>query len=356
MPTQIINKLSGSDQPLPFESEIPTSGNKFTEILFGGKPVRTLTSTTENIKKIISPYIGDKFGSLSALPLAVAGIALDLSGFGGKASVKSFSDEIPEAFLKYVAKEKNPAIIEDTLKTIGLDDIRSAKLSKELAPTGTVDEVKNVLLNFENKTKIGDTFKNILSSGKRVESKIPPTGRETPEEILALAEKDAKIKHPSVSSPTTPEEASSRYYNEVIKPKVQKGEAQVLGADDMKDYFGKDYDPTRHQIYSKAAFDLYNKAVKESSNPIVKFTVGGTGSGKSSFLVPGLSESFDGVIYDSTGYNYDGIKKQIDYAKQNGKTPEIHAIIPDLSRARAYTFLREMYHRQLLKFFSWLPP
>lgn len=154
--------------------------------------------------------------------------------------------------------------------------------------------------------------------------------------------------NPNQATRLTPQEAKpiankavATYYNDVLTPARNEGKAQVIGADDLKDYFGQDYNVNNHPAYSQAADDLYKKAVEESTTPTVKFTVGGTGSGKSDFLVPDMSEGYNGVIYDSTGWNYEGIKKQIDYAKHLGKDAEVYAIIPDIARSRAYTFLRE---------------
>ncbi len=155
--------------------------------------------------------------------------------------------------------------------------------------------------------------------------------------------------NPKQETPLTPQEAkplaakaTEQYWNDVVNPAKNEGQAQVIGADDLKDHFGKDYNVNNHPAYSKAADDLFKKAVDESPTSTVKFTVGGTGSGKSDFLVPDMSEGYKGVIYDSTGWNYEGIKKQIDYAKAKGKDAEVYAIIPDIARSRAYTFLREV--------------
>lgn len=134
----------------------------------------------------------------------------------------------------------------------------------------------------------------------------------------------------------------NKYWREIIQPKIEKGHAVVVGADNLKDHFGKDYDLKNHPRYSKAASQIFERAVAESPNKVVKFTVGGTGSGKSDFLVPDASANFNGVIYDSTGYKYEeGLKNQIDYAESKGKKVEIYAVIPDIAKSRAYTHLRE---------------
>lgn len=135
--------------------------------------------------------------------------------------------------------------------------------------------------------------------------------------------------------------AADHYWNRNIQPMIEKGKAAIIGSDNLKDYFGRDYNSNNHPVYSQAADLLYKKAVASTKNPVVKFTVGGTGSGKSDFLVPDMANNFSGVVYDSTGFNYEGIKKQIDYAKSLGKKPEVYAIVPDIARSRAYTLQRE---------------
>ena len=167
IPTQIANKtvLKNNPQPLPFQKETPTTGSKITEAIFGGLPIRTLGSASQNAVETanrLASTLGSKsnttFGApgsvaskLAGVPLAFAGIALDLSGFGGKTGVKALT-EVPEQFLKFVAKEQDASIIRNTLNKIGLDDVNSQALSSKLAPTKTVDEVKNVLANFGKET------------------------------------------------------------------------------------------------------------------------------------------------------------------------------------------------------------
>lgn len=136
-------------------------------------------------------------------------------------------------------------------------------------------------------------------------------------------------------------EITKKYWNEVIQPRIEKGEAVVIGADDLKDYFGKDYDLKNHKVYSKSANDLFERAVTELKETTVKLMAGGTGSGKSDFLVPDVSENFAGVVYDSTAWNPEGMLKQIEFVKSKGKTAEVYGIISDLKRSRAYTFKRE---------------
>lgn len=137
--------------------------------------------------------------------------------------------------------------------------------------------------------------------------------------------------------------AATRYQREVIEPEAKAGGAVVISADALKDHFGKDYNANNHPVYSQAANTLFEQAVRTSPADTVKFTVGGTGAGKSDFLVPHASTNFKGgVVYDSTGYKWEGgLKQQIDFAKAAGKKVKIYGIIPELERSKAYTFARE---------------
>ncbi len=147
----------------PFADEIQTDNQEgvagvFAKALFGGKPVKTLGKTIAdtgfNIKDTASKAgvdISDTQSKFVAAPLVLGSIALDLSGFGGKAGVKSFVEgEIPETFFKYIAGEKSVSAIDNTLLKIGLtDDVARKQLSSELASARNVDEAKTALLDFE---------------------------------------------------------------------------------------------------------------------------------------------------------------------------------------------------------------
>lgn len=162
-----------------FDDEIDTNQTEFSKILMGGKPVKTVQKSITDVREdYVKPIanklgfdIGDTSSTIASVPFVLGGIALDLSGFGGKAGIKSFAEgEIPEAFLKFVAKEKSPEIIEQTLKKVGLDDINAKNLAFETAPTKTVDEVKNILINYgkEQQAPKGGAFSNILKGGDDV--------------------------------------------------------------------------------------------------------------------------------------------------------------------------------------------
>ena len=154
-----------------------------------------------------------------------------------------------------------------------------------------------------------------------------------------------KSTEPITAARTTPPDAETAkkiYYDEVIKPALDNGDPVVIGGDDLKHFFGKDYDDANHPIYSKAAYALYEDALKESRSGQVAFTGGGPGSGKSELVVNHLKdEGYKGIIYDSNFSNFDGAKKQIEAARAAGKTVRIYGIIPNLEKSRGFTVMRE---------------
>ncbi len=151
-PTQIVNKFlkPENQQDLPFQDEIQTDQNPVTKAIFGGKPVRTLQGAIGHAEEVASPYIGDTASKIVSPPLVVGSILLDLTGWGGKAGVKPFvKGEIPEAFFKFIAKEKSPEVIESTLKTVGVGEQDAKILSQKLSTTGTVKDAKDVWYSHE---------------------------------------------------------------------------------------------------------------------------------------------------------------------------------------------------------------
>jgi len=132
-----------------YPAEDQTKGTAI-EPLTGGKPVSTLPRYIEKGKEALTPIIGKEAAGFVAPPLALFGLGLDLTPWGGARNVKSFATgEIPEAFFKAVAKEQNPKAQYELLKQTGLDDQNARMLGAQLAPTKTVDEAKDVLAAYE---------------------------------------------------------------------------------------------------------------------------------------------------------------------------------------------------------------
>lgn len=151
------------------------------------------------------------------------------------------------------------------------------------------------------------------------------------------------VEHDEVApqTPASPEEAADTYYAQVIKPAQDGGGATVIGADDMKDFFGADYNDANHPTYSRAAFLLYEKALKENPGDVI-LTGGGPASGKTEIIVNELRNTgFTGIIYDSNMANFEGVKKQVEMAHQAGKHVEVVGITPNLESARTFSIQRE---------------
>jgi hypothetical protein len=147
----------------------------------------------------------------------------------------------------------------------------------------------------------------------------------------------------------TPEEAeplatkaANQYWQEKIAPVHDVGGPTVIGADDLKDHFGNDYNDNNHPVYSRAAFKLYERALKESHDPTVILTGGGPASGKTELVTKDLlNRGFKGIIYDSNMSNYDGVAKQIKMAREAGKKIEIYGVIPNIEKSRTFSIQRE---------------
>ncbi len=166
--------------PKPFNESIDTTGNPISNALFGGQPIKTVQKQSADVQQFLKPYVGETTSKYSALPLVLGSIAMDLSGFGGGKAVKLATGEIPEAFIKYLVKNEAPAI-EETLVKGGLNSLESKVLATKLGPAKTAQEVKDILIAHE--------------TPGLVKSKIPLSGNESPQDLLALAEKNAAEKH-----------------------------------------------------------------------------------------------------------------------------------------------------------------
>lgn len=137
--------------------------------------------------------------------------------------------------------------------------------------------------------------------------------------------------------------AAIRYQKEVIEPAKARGEATVLGGDNLKDHFGNDYNDLNHPVYSKAVNDiLYPQALKENSEPYVALTGGGPASGKTELVTQDLlNKGFKGTVLDSNLSNYDGAVKQIELARRAGKEVHIYGVLPNINAARTFSIQRQ---------------
>jgi hypothetical protein len=151
-------------------------------------------------------------------------------------------------------------------------------------------------------------------------------------ELLVFDKKNIKI-----LDNVKPEDAygwkpKSQPLQEVGKTVVSENKPQIINPDLYKEKF-KDYNPANHEKYSQMAKEEYQRALKTNPNPVVKFTMGGSGSGKSEILIPQMSKNFNGIILDGTGSKYESFASKLKQAIDTGKTPEIDAILPRIESA-----------------------
>jgi hypothetical protein len=144
----------------------------------------------------------------------------------------------------------------------------------------------------------------------------------------------------SAAIPKTPEAAASKYWDNAIAPKIAKNEPIVLSGDDMKMHFGNDFDPERSDFYAKANYLNVQRAIEEHPGDFAMLG-GGPGAGKTELLTKDiLGRGYKGILYDTTLSNYAGVTRLIDEARAAGKNIHIFGIVPDLEKARNFTFAR----------------
>lgn len=135
--------------------------------------------------------------------------------------------------------------------------------------------------------------------------------------------------------------AADTHWREVQEHAIEDGKPLIVGGDNLKDFFGKDYNDNNHPVYSQAAFLQYEHALKTSPVKEVVFTGGGPASGKTELITKDLTNrGFKGVIYDSNLSNLAGIIKQIEMARAAGFKVVIKGVLPHLDSARTFSILR----------------
>ncbi len=149
-----------------FGEELPTKDTKIGRALFGGEPIRDIPTAGKKMREDIDHYrsliSGKPVEELKPLRndqdflIGLAGVVFDLSGLGGgKLNPKALGGEIPEQFFKFLAKEGDEVVIENTFRNIGLKD---EKIIKDITPlisrAKTVDEVKTIILDADKPRKL----------------------------------------------------------------------------------------------------------------------------------------------------------------------------------------------------------
>jgi hypothetical protein len=126
----------------------------------------------------------------------------------------------------------------------------------------------------------------------------------------------------------------------IIKDAITSKKALIIDADMLKALY-EDLNPKNAGIYSAMANKMFEEAVKEIKEPIIKTTAGAPGSGKSDILLQELTKDFKGIVADSPSSYYATTKSKIEIAKENGNGIETHLIIQDPKIAYRYTLRRD---------------
>lgn len=268
-------------------------------------------------------------GGISALPVA--------TGFGVGQALSSGSTD-PKEIASIVGQNLAAGLLLG-----GLTGGATGGLSRPLSVDEAIDQISKLrdqAKSPEVKTIMDSTLEHLQD--KKMISEIKPDTGETSN--LAETPKSTQIASEAkteTAKPPTREAAADRYYNELIKPKLDKGEATVISSDDVKDLHS-DYSHENEKIYSHAAQDVLERTLKENKNPRFTFVGGGSGSGKTEFLTKSLVEDgHKGTIYESTMSNPDFVSKVLEKAQAAGKTPDAYVIVSDPGEARKFTLDRQ---------------
>ncbi len=273
---------------------------KIQTAVFGNEPVKTLAMRVADGERAISdsPFAQKYNLDKAALPIAFGGTIgssfLDLfPGTAGKGKfIKQIAEETSELGIRTLLKNNAKNLTDDAINKL-TPILAQSKDPKFIEKTlGSIVMPKDVPIPLSNRMGPRDSIvKPSLADEAIVAAERKVNG-------LPPLPKQSNVSVPSMR-PATPEEAATRYFTEIIDPEIKQGKATIIGADNLKDHFGKDYNDANHPIYSKASFQLYEKALKENPDPVVRLTGGGPGSGKTELINQNIAKDFKGVIYDS---------------------------------------------------------
>jgi hypothetical protein len=348
------NTIDGRDTLAASDVSQNPTFQKLWQGVFGTSPIPELATSVADMERSIKGSSFAKQTGLDqhALPLAFAGVlgseSLNFVPFGGT----------EEGAVRALARETDPAAISVMLGKMGIDPAVAAKAADHLAQTSDPTEIKATLSTLEGvqatqgaaapkrtpeeiQQIVTDLTKKSggeITTADKLSAKASP-----PSPPLAEAAQKAPFEEPlrGEGSVKSPAEAAAAYKAKFIdEPNANGGLVEISG-DEIKKLNGGDYAPERSSLYSKEAYNLVKDEIAQGPKKDIVFLGGGSGSGKSELIGQDLKDSgFTGLLYDNSLSNYSGTKRLLDLAKENGKNVEIHAILPDLDRARFFTMLR----------------
>lgn len=162
-----------------------------------------------------------------------------------------------------------------------------------------------------------------------------------PVDVPAIQEQIEKTRAVAapVERPETPEQARAGFSSAVIEPSIARGEAVVLGADQLRYHFGE-LDDSRQKLFSTSAFGLFNDYLPRFENKVVRFTAGAPATAKTETINAILKPNFNGLIYDSNFANLEGATKQIASVRAAGKAPQVFINQVNIYTSRIYSLKR----------------
>lgn len=188
------------------------------------------------------------------------------------------------------------------------------------------------------------TTKSSVTKKKPVEETPEPV-ETVPEPVAAEPEPKAKLWYLEPEHRGTEEASTAFLHAELAKQweAENEGRAYVIDPDGIMKSF-PDYTADKagelHGASSVLAMKAYQQALTSDTTGIVRFTAGGSGSGKSEILVDYMKET-PGIIYDGTFAKLAKAEQMIEDALKAGKKVEVHAVYVNFRDAYLFALGRK---------------
>lgn len=178
---EVASRFFGKTIEHTFQEEIQTKGNKVTEFVFGGEPIRDLRGYGQQGLNLTEKLTGKKVSPSLAIPLGVLGVGADLTGMGGP--LKRGGLNLMKEELDVILKSKSKDVIKNTL-------LKSGKVVEEDA-----DALANVLKHVSTEKEFTSVTKQLIDRGfiKSVK-KIAPNAERVAGQYIARDTDELAIK------------------------------------------------------------------------------------------------------------------------------------------------------------------
>lgn len=355
-------------KPFPTEESDAPYDRLIKSIAGTNKPFSIATEDTD--------LLGEKIGGFTGGSVSLALTALDLVGGSGVKGIAGLTKT-----LKTVDNVTDAAKV---LRSAGFDDDIVREYASVFARTTDEKKIEQGLLAAQ---RLQESTKPLATKASQTPV-TPITTDDIATRVAIAKERASELVPPKKPTPKTAEPANHAIKPRTVEPlpkasadnppfkelgkltnesgsqaaeRIQAGklttherqavemlkERKIIDPDYLKEKVFGDTDTLNHDRYSEIAKVAYKEALKENPNPVVRFTAGGSGSGKGEILLNkksgnGLLKEFDGITVDGTFANYSSARKKIDQAIAAGKTPEVYAIMPRIESAWKFAQKREI--------------